>query len=94
MSGLLENGWWDWALVCRGDGGERVVLVQWGTGKREMWTNVDAEMLWAMVETRVDHAVWFGHGEYQLENSSAQKGSRSTGPGDAVIPPQPRLIRR
>ena len=33
--------------------GERVVLVQWRTGKRAMWTNEDMMMLWVMVETRV-----------------------------------------
>lgn len=33
-----------------------------------MWTNGDVVMLWAMVETRVDRLVWFGHGEYQLKN--------------------------
>ena len=65
----------------RGVGVGRVVLGQWGTGKRGMWTNGDRVMLWVMVETRVDRAVRFGHGEYQLENRSAQKGSRSAGSG-------------
>ena len=35
-----------------------------------------------MVETRARRAVMFGHGEYQLENRSAQKGSRSAGQGE------------
>ena len=52
---------------------------QWGTGKRGMWTNGDRVMLVVMVETRVDRVVRCGHGEYQLENRSAQKGSRSAG---------------
>src|SRR5271167_4800796 len=62
-------------------GVSRVVLVQWGTGKRGMWTNGDAVMLRGMVETRVDCVVWCGRGEYQLEHRSAQKGSRGAGQG-------------
>jgi hypothetical protein len=53
--------------LCSGEravGVERVVLGEWGTGKRAMSTNGDAVMMWVMVETRVDRAVWFGHGEY------------------------------
>jgi UDP-glucuronate 4-epimerase len=49
-------------------GVSRVVLVQWRTGKQAVWTNGDAGMLWAMVEKRANRAVWFGHGEYQLES--------------------------
>ena len=63
-------------------GVERVALGECGPGKREMGTNGDTVMLRAMVETRVDRAVRFGHGEYQLENRSAQKGSRSAGQGE------------
>jgi len=59
----------------------RVVLGECGTGKHERGTNGDTVMLWVMVETRVDRAVRCGHGEYQLENRSAQKGSLSAGQG-------------
>ena len=38
-----------------------------------MRTDGDTVMLRAMVEMRVGHAVRCGHGEYQLENQSAQK---------------------
>ncbi len=68
--------------VGRAVGVERVVLGELGTGKREVWTNGDAVMLRVMVETSADRLVWFGHGECQLENRSAQKGSRGTGQGE------------
>jgi UDP-glucuronate 4-epimerase len=57
----------------------RVVLVQWGTGIRGVWTNEDGLMLPVVVEARAGRVAWFGHGEYQLENRSAQKSSRSAG---------------
>lgn len=38
-----------------------------------MGTNGDAVMLCVMVATRVDRVVWFGSGEYQLENRSAER---------------------
>jgi len=47
-----------------------------------MGTNGDIVTVWFMVETWADRAVKFGHGEYQLENRSAQKGSRSARQGE------------
>jgi UDP-glucuronate 4-epimerase len=47
-----------------------------------MGTNGDMVMLWVMVETLVGRAVWFGHGEYQLKNRSAQKGFVKAGQGE------------
>src|SRR5271155_4053007 len=82
VRGLVENGWWRRALVGHGDRMDRVVLVDCGTGKRGVWTNGDAAMLWVMVATRVDCVLWFGRGEYQLENRSAEKSSRSAGQGE------------
>ena len=79
VSGVLEKGWWIGALV-RGVGGvDRVVLVGRGTGKREMWTNVDTVMLVVVVEKRATGVVWCGGGEYQLEIGSAQESSRGAG---------------
>ena len=75
--------------VCSGEravGVERVVLGQWGTGKRAVWTNGDRVMLVVMVETPVDRVVRFGHGEHQLEKRSAQEGSRSAGQGQRGSP--------
>src|SRR5271155_2978589 len=82
VRGLVENCWWRRALVGGDQGVDRVMLVEWRTGKRDMWTNEDVVMLLVVVETRADRAVWFGHGEYQLENRSPQKGSRSAGQGE------------
>src|SRR5271163_2741767 len=62
-------------------GVDRVMLGECSTGKHGRWTDGDTVMLWVMVETRVSRAVRCGHGEYQLENRSAQKGSRSAGQG-------------
>src|SRR5271155_99784 len=73
VRGLVENCWWRRALVGGDQGVDRVMLVEWRTGKRDMWTNEDVVMLLVVVETRADRAVWFGHGEYQLENRSPQK---------------------
>jgi UDP-glucuronate 4-epimerase len=60
----------------------RVVLRQLRNGKRARGTNGDAVMLLVMVARRVDRVVWCGHGEYQLESRSAQKGSRGAGQGE------------
>ena len=58
-----------------GEGEARIVLVRCETGKHDMWTKVDAVMLLVVVATWVDRAVWFDHGEHQLENRSAQESS-------------------
>jgi hypothetical protein len=62
--GLVENGWWRWALVGCSEGVDRVVLVGKGTGKQGMWTNGDGGMLLVVVEARAGRVVWFDHGEY------------------------------
>jgi hypothetical protein len=75
--------------VCSGERAEgvgRVLLGQRGTGEQARGTNADRVMLLVMVETRVDRAVRFGHGQYQVEKRSAQKGSRSAGSGERGSP--------